>query len=103
MRSNLDNIMRKLDNFKIRVKDTEYEVNKLLAAGNRTASVMRKIGGSEDFATVLSNIQRLVNMFMALQRAAHLAQIATGPFGLFMAGLSFASLGASVYDMTRGY
>jgi len=101
--SNLDNIMRKLDTFKIRVKDTEYNVNRLLVAGNRTASVMRRIGGSEDFTTVLSNIQRLVNMFLALQRAAHLAQIATGPFGLFMTGLSFASLGASVYDMTRGY
>jgi len=101
--SNLDDVMRKLDNFKIRVKDTEYNVNRLLAAGNRTASVMRRIGGSEDFTTVLGNIQRLLGTFMALQRAAHLAQIATGPFGLLMAGLSFASLGASVYDMTRGY
>jgi len=93
----------------------ELNVEKVLSSSRRIEFILfrvfglwakfcRLLGLPEDSSimVITQRVQQLTMIVRQLHTSAILLQTASGPIGWAMAGISFASLGMSLYESTTG-
>jgi len=102
LRQELQAVLSLLRNVKPEMQAQISENTRMVSLLTSSLALTRQLGLPDDIQAGIEPIRRMTAALIALRLALHQVEMAAGPVGWALAGISFVSLGFSAYDMVRG-